>query len=118
MLGHPCIRYSILPLHLTAGSDYRPGPYTVSFSAGQPLAVLRVSTIDDGTAELSENFTVMIKSVDSLGNVEIGSHSSSFVRIVSGKYATTYVYRLSLILCLNVCLVTCNTSYSVSNSYS
>ena len=78
-------RYSPLPLHLTAGSDYRPGPYTVSFSAGQPLAVLRVSTIDDGTAELSENFTVMIKSVDSLGNVEIGSHSLSFVRIVSGK---------------------------------
>ena len=90
MLGHPCIRYSPLPLHLTAGSDYRPGPYTVSFSAGQPFAILRVSTIDDGMAELSENFTVMIKSVDSLGNVEIGSHSLSFVRIVSGEFTLIF----------------------------
>ena len=71
----------------------------MSFSAGQPLAVVMVSTIDDGTAELSENFTVMIKSVDSLGHVEIGSRSSSLVRIVSGKYiyTTTYVYRFPLI---------------------
>ena len=83
-------RYSLLCLHLTAGSDYRPGPYTVSFSAGHQLAVLRVSTIDDGTAELSENFTVMIQSVDSLGHVKIGSHSSSFVRIVSGEFTLIF----------------------------
>ena len=51
-----------------------------------------VSTIDDGTAELSENFTVMIKSVDSLGHIEIGSRSSSLVRIVSGKYIYYYIH--------------------------
>ena len=72
---------------MTADSDFIPGPDNVSFTAGQMNATLMVSTIDDNIVELSETFMVMITSVDSLGNVEPGSPSTSVVRIVSGIYA-------------------------------
>ena len=55
-----------------------------------------VSTMEDNIVEPSETFMVMITSVDSLGNVDPGSPSSSVVRIVSGIYAL--YYSLSLIV--------------------
>ena len=67
--------------HLTAGSDYTPGPYTVSFSAGQASAILMVSTNDDDAVELSEYFAVTISSVDTPDIVEIGSSDTSAITI-------------------------------------
>ena len=81
---------------MTAGSDFTPGPDNVTFTAGQMNATLMVSTMDDNIVELSETFMVMITSVDSLGNVEPGSPSTSVVRIVSGIYAM--YHSLSLIV--------------------
>ena len=72
---------------MTADSDFILGPDNVTFTAGQMSATLTVSTMEDDIVELSENFMVMITSVDSLGNVEPGSPSTSVVRIVSGIYA-------------------------------
>ena len=81
---------------MTADSDFTPGPDNVSFTAGQMSATLMVSTMEDNIVEPSETFMVMITSVDSLGNVDPGSPSSSVVRIVSGIYAL--YYSLSLIV--------------------
>ena len=96
VIGHPHILFSAF--HLTAGSDYIPGPYTVSFSAGQASAILMVSTIDDDVVELSESFMVTITSVVSMDNVEIGSPSTSFVRIVSSRQLLLYSYPGTLTL--------------------
>ena len=65
----------------------------MSFSAGQPYAILTVSPIDDDTAELSEYFTLMIISVDRPDAVEIGSPSTSVITIEDNEprtYTTFY----------------------------
>ena len=83
-------------------------------------ATLMVSTMDDNIVELSETFMVMITSVDSLGNVEPGSPSTSVVRIVSGIYAL--YYSLSLIVWNIVYLLPilhknfCGLEYSITNT--
>ena len=69
------------PSHSTAGDDYTPGPYYVTFNAGQTSAILMVPTMDDDTTELSEYFKVLIISTDQPSAVEIGSPSVSFVTI-------------------------------------
>ena len=69
-----------LPL-LTAGDDYMAVPYTVSFSAGQMYATLMVSTVDDGTTELSEYLRVVITSTSQPGVTGIGSPNMAFVTI-------------------------------------
>ena len=72
-----------LPLHLhsTAGYDYTPGPYTVSFTAGQVSAILMVPTLDDNTTEVSEYFKVLIASTDQPGAARIGSPNMAYVTI-------------------------------------
>ena len=84
---------------MTADSDFTPGPDNLTFTAGQMSATLMVSTMDDNIVELSENFMVMITSVDSLGNAEPGSPSSSAVRIVSGIYAMYVLQLVTHIVC-------------------
>ena len=66
---------------MTGYYDYTPGPYTVSFGAGQLYATLMVSTMDDNITELSEYFTLMITSVDRPDVVEIGSPNTSVITI-------------------------------------
>ena len=87
VIGHPDILFSAF--HLTAGSDYTPGPYTVSFSAGQTSAMLMVSTTDDDVVELSESFSVMITTVDKPEVVEIGSSNISFITIMDNNPGNT-----------------------------
>ena len=65
----------------TAGYDYTPGPYTVSFGADQLYATLMVSTMDDNTTELTEYFSVAIVSTDQPSVVEIVSPSTAFITI-------------------------------------
>ena len=65
----------------TAGSDYATGPYHVIFTAGQMSATLMVFTMDDNSTELSENFRVMIISIDQPSAVEIGSSYMSSITI-------------------------------------
>ena len=65
----------------TAGYDYTPGPYTVTFTAGELYATLMVSTMDDNTTELSEYYKVMIMSTDQPGAVEIGPSDMALVTI-------------------------------------
>ena len=65
----------------TAGYDYTPGPYTVTFTAGQLYATLMVSTMDDNTTELSEYFLVAITSTDQPSAVEIVSPNTAFITI-------------------------------------
>ena len=67
--------------HSTAGYDYEPGYYTVSFTAGQLYATLMVPTLDDSTTELSEYFRVVINSTDQPSVVEIGSPNMTIVTI-------------------------------------
>ena len=76
--------------HLTAGSDYTPGPYTVSFSAGQASGILMVSTNDDDAVELSEYFAVMISSVDTPEVVAISSPNTSAITIEDNGPGNTY----------------------------
>ena len=71
----------LLTFHSTAGSDYIPGPYTVSFSPGQQSAILMVPTIDDETVELPQYFTVVITAVDRPDVVVIGSTNTSSITI-------------------------------------
>ena len=77
--------YPKIPSLPSAGSDFTPGPYTASFSAGQLYATLMVSPIDDNTAELSEYFTLMITSVDRPDVVEIGSPNTSVITIADNE---------------------------------
>ena len=79
IIGCPHILFNTL--HLTAGSDYIPGPYTVSFSAGQASAILIVSANNDATVEGSEYFKVLISSIDKPDVVEIGWPNTSFITI-------------------------------------
>ena len=53
----------------------------MTFNAGQPSAILTVSSIDDNTAELLEYLTLMITSVDRPDVVEIGSPNTSVITI-------------------------------------
>ena len=87
VIGHPHILSSAF--HLTAGSDYTPGPYTVSFSAGQQNATLMVSTNDDDVVELSESFSVRITTVDKPDVVDIGSSNISFITIMDNNPGNT-----------------------------
>ena len=65
----------------TAGYDYTPGPYTVDFTAGQLNATLMVSTMDDNTTELSEDFKMLINSTDQPGAVEKTSPNKTMITI-------------------------------------
>ena len=69
------------PFHLIAGNDYTPGPYTVSFEAGQQNATLMVPTLDDNTTELSEYFKLVINSTDQPSVVDIVSPTSTCITI-------------------------------------
>ena len=75
--------FTVSSLHftVTADRDYIPGPYTVSFSAGQQSDTLLVSTMEDNVVELSELFTVLITSVDKPDVVKIGSPNISSITI-------------------------------------
>ena len=73
---------------MTGGDDYVPGPYTVSFSAGQPSATLTVFIVDDSATELSEVFTVVISSTDPPGAAEIGSPNMTFITIEDNDPST------------------------------
>ena len=64
-----------------APGDYVPGPYQVSFSAGQPSATLSIQTENDDIAELSEYFKVMIVSTSEPDRVAIGDPDTSYVTI-------------------------------------
>ena len=66
---------------MAAGSDYTPGPYNVTFTAGQMNATLMVSTMDDGTTELAEYFSVAITSTDPPSVVEIGAPNRTVTTI-------------------------------------
>ena len=80
LFEHATVAY--LPfVHMTAGYDYTPSPYTVTFTAGQMYATLMVSTTDDNTTELSEYFRVAITSTDQPSVVEIASPNMAFITI-------------------------------------
>ena len=55
--------------------------YNVSFTAGETSATLMVSTMDDNTTELSEDFVVVINSTDQPGAVEIGPYDMALVTV-------------------------------------
>ena len=89
-----CNDYSLHPIstfYLTDGSDYETGPYNVTFTAGQMNATLMVSTVDDNTTELSENFNVMIISTDQPGLVVISSPNVSVITIEDNEPGNTIV---------------------------
>ena len=85
--GHGNI-FSSLHFTVTADRDYMPGPYTVSFSAGDTSAILMVPTIDDVVVEMSETFSVVIESFDKPSVVEIGSTSIATVTIKDNEPGT------------------------------
>ena len=92
--------------HLTAGSDYTPGPYTVTFTPGQSSATFMVSTEEDDTVELSEYFTLMIATVDRPDVVEIGSPSTSVITILDnepGSMDATFVFPLHALI-IDLCI--------------
>ena len=83
---------------MTAGYDYTPGPYTVSFTAGQLYATLMVSTTDDNTTELSEYFKVVIASTDQPDRVVISSPNVSVITIEDNEPGNTIVSVLHIIV--------------------
>ena len=89
---------SLLSLPLTAGLDYTPGPYTVTFTAGQLYATLMVSTMDDNTTELSENFVVVFTSTDRSSVVEIVSPNMASITIEDDEPGNTIVSVLHLVV--------------------
>ena len=81
----------ISTFHLTAGSDYESGPYTVTFTAGQQYATLMVFTMDDNTTELSENFMVVINSTNQTDRAMIGWPNWALITIEDNDPGT-YIY--------------------------
>ena len=53
----------------------------MTFTAGEASATLMVSTMDDNTTELSEDFLVVIYSTNQPGAVDIGSYDMALVTI-------------------------------------
>ena len=92
------IIFSLLSLLLTAGLDYTPSPYTVTFTDCEMSVTLMVSTMDDDTTELSENFTVVIASTDQPGLVVISSPNVSVVTIEDNEPGNTIVSILHIIV--------------------
>ena len=81
-IGHHLYISVVISLSLsTAGYDYTPGPYTVDFTAGQLYATLMVSTMDDSTTELTENFKMLINSTDQPGAIEKTSPNKTMITI-------------------------------------
>ena len=68
----------------------------MTFTAGLMYATLTVSTMDDSTTELSENFRVMITSTDQPGAVEIGSPYVSSITIVDNDPGIYVVFTFIL----------------------
>ena len=73
---------------MTGGYDYTPGPYTVSFKAGQQNATLMVYTNDDAVVEMSETFSVVIESFDKPSVVKIGLPSTATVTVEDNEPGT------------------------------
>ena len=69
----------------------------MSFSAGQQNATLKVSTNDDDAVELSEYFKVMISSVDTPEDVEIGSSDTSVITIEDNEQGNLQSCDLALL---------------------
>ena len=84
-------------IHSTAGSDYTPGPYTVTFTAGQTSATSTVSTFDDVTTELSEYFMVTINSTDQSNVVNIGLPNTAFITIEDNDPGMCVAYSVTII---------------------
>ena len=99
MINHyiPII-FSLLSLPLTAGLDYTPGPYTVTFTNCEMYATLMVPTMDDDTTELSEYFKVAITSTDQPGLVVISSPNMTFITIEDNEPGNTFVSILHTIV--------------------
>ena len=53
----------------------------MTFTAGQTNATLMVSTMDDNTTEISQDFVVVINSTDQPGAVDIGPYDMALVTI-------------------------------------
>ena len=81
-----------------APGDYVPGPYQVSFSAGQPSATLSIQTENDDIEELTEYFKVMIVSTSEPDQVDIGDPDTSYVTIVDndGEFVLNKPLKCSL----------------------
>ena len=96
----------VLCLPLTAGSDFIPGPYTVSFLAGQLNATLMVSTVDDNTTELSKYFMVVITSADQ-PNVDIVSPNTTLITIQDNDPGNIQLCNISSVGVMNLCVCVC-----------
>ena len=72
-------------------------------------ATLMVSTMDDGTTELAENFMVVINSTDQPNTVVVGSPNLAFITIEDNDPGT-YIHAISVHeVCLMdyACMYTC-----------
>ena len=78
----------------------------MSFAAGQMIATLMVSTMDDSTTELSEYFMVMITSTDS-SDVEIGSPNRAFITIEDNDLSMYMPFLSMKCLMDYACMYTC-----------
>ena len=82
-------QWSFVSLSLsTAGYGYIPGPYTVTFTAGQMSATLMVSTMDENSTELLEYLVVVITSTDQPDAVEIISPNTAFITTLDNDPGT------------------------------
>ena len=89
------------------------GPYTVSFSAGLMYATLMVSTVDDGTTELSEYLRVVITSTSQPGVTGIGSPNMAFITIEDNDPGNKNIFtNCSIDACLTM-LTLINSSYFI-----
>ena len=64
------------------GSDYNPGPYSVTFSAGKTRRSFNVKITDDTIGEENEKFFLSIDQSSLPSNVKIGNHSQTTVTIL------------------------------------
>ena len=81
----------------------------MTFTAGEMSATLMVSTMDDGTTELAENFMVVINSTDQPNTVVVGSPNLAFITIEDNDPGT-YIHAISVHeVCLMdyACMYTC-----------
>ena len=81
----------------------------MTFTACDMYATLMVSTMEDSTTELSENFLVMINSTDQPNTVVIGSPNLALVTIEDNDPGT-YIHAISVHeVCLkdHACMYTC-----------
>ena len=69
-------------ISMLIASDYIPGPFNVTFTAGEIGVELEIFLINDSILENDEDFHLVIDRINLPGGLTIGNHDTTVVTII------------------------------------